>query len=86
MTAEEYERQKEEIDFKACLEKGKLAEQYLRERGVLGADGLASTTTLKPNTSFAEMSDEELYKFSHMLGEYQRNVDSVIRYKRMGIA
>lgn len=84
MTAEEYERQKAEIDFRACLEKGKLAEQYLKERGVLGADGLASTTP-KPNTSFAEMSDEELYKFSHMLDEYQHNVDSVVRYRRMGI-
>ena len=85
MTAEEYERQKAEIDFRACLEKGKLAEQYLKERGVLGADGLASTTKPTLNTSFAEMSDEELYKFSHVLDEYQHNVDSVVRYKRMGI-
>lgn len=85
MTAEEYERQKAEIDFRACLEKGKLAEQYLKERGVLGADGLASTTTPKPNTSFAEMSDEELYKFNHTLNEYQHCVDNVVRYRRMGI-
>ena len=55
MTPDEYEKQKAEIENECTLKKGKLAEAYLKERGILDENG-------RPHmyTSFADWPLPEL--------------------------
>ena len=77
MTSEEYDRKRAEIEYKANIEKGKLAEQYLKERGVLNSDG-----TVTQSKSITDMSYMELCRLSNDLHDYQNSVDAILKYER----
>lgn len=77
MTSEEYDKKRAEIEYKANIEKGKLAEQYLKERGVLNSDG-----TVTQGKSITDMSYMELCRLSNDLHDYQNSVDAILKYER----
>lgn len=77
MTSEEYDKKRAEIEYKANIEKGKLAEQYLKERGVLNFDG-----TVTQSKSITDMSYMELCRLSNDLHDYQNSVDAILKYER----
>lgn len=74
MTHDEYEKQKADIDNECALKKGKLAEAYLKERGILDQNG-------QPNmyTSFADWPLPELCflreKLQTMLYAIDKRID-----------
>lgn len=73
MTSDEYEKQKADIDNECALKKGKLAEAYLKERGILDQNG-------RPHmyTSFSDWPLTELYRLSEKLHTMLYVIDKLI--------
>jgi len=62
MTNTEYEKQKEELEKEFALKKGKLAEEYLKEHGILDENGRP-----KMYTSFVDWPSADLYNLREKL-------------------
>lgn len=76
MTNIEYEKQKEEIDKEFALKKGKLAEEYLKERGILDENGRP-----KMYTSFVDWPSPDLYNLREKLLTIVNAIDIQIGIK-----
>ena len=76
MTNIEYEKQKEEIDKEFALKKGKLAEEYLKERGILDENGRP-----KMYTSFVDWPSSDLYNLREKLLTIVNAIDKQIGIK-----
>lgn len=73
----EYEKQKEEIEKEFALKKGKLAEEYLKEHGVLDENGRPIMFR-----SYADMHIEDLINLRDKLRCLMEAIDTQIKYKR----
>ena len=73
----EYEKQKEELEKEFTLKKGKLAEEYLKEHGVLDENGRPIMFR-----SYADMHMADLINLRDKLKCLMDAIDTQIKYKR----
>ena len=76
MTSTEYEKQIEELEKEFTLKKGKLAEEYLKEHGILDENG-----RVKMYTTFSDMPLETLRSMHNKLTELLNAIDAIIGIK-----
>lgn len=77
MTSTEYEKQKAELEKEFTLKKGKLAEEYLKEHGVLDENGRPIMAR-----SYTDMYIEDLINLRDKLRCLTEAIDYQIKYKR----
>lgn len=81
MTEEEYLQKYKELKHNQLIENGKLAEEYLKSKGVL--DSLGRALPLG-NHSFIMLDVDELQTLRNVTQDYLKALDEVIYAKRTG--
>ena len=81
MTDEEYSQKYKELKHKQLIEAGKLAEEYLKSKGVLDSLGRALPTECH---SFIMLDVDELQTLRNTTQDYLTALDEVIYAKRIG--
>ena len=81
MTDEEYSQKYKELKHKQLIETGKLAEEYLKSKGVLDSLGHALPSECH---SFIMQDIDELQTLRNATQDYFKALDEVIYAKRIG--
>lgn len=81
MTDEEYSQKYKELKHNQLIETGKLAEDYLKSKGVLDSLGHALPIGCH---SFIMLNDDDLQTLRNATQDYLKALDEVIYAKRVG--
>jgi hypothetical protein len=81
MTDEEYSQKYKELKHNQLIETGKLAEEYLKSKGVLDSLGRALPIN---DYSFIMLDVDELQTLRNATQDYIKVLDEVIYAKRIG--
>lgn len=81
MTDEEYSQKYKELKHNQLIETGKLAEEYLKSKGVLDSLGRALPVN---DQSFIMLDIDELQTLRNVTQDYLKALDEIIYTKRVG--